>query len=124
MLLQKIAFTNLQLQLVKKFENITDPHNENNFSSIKNFVMHTRNIKKLTRKEFKAISKAAKDVPLTRFTKDWIKEIRYKMKAIRFDLKLIIEYVTSKQLNLKKIEDRYSIRNIIIKNFNVDYSDD
>ena len=119
-----MAFTNLEQQLVKKFENITDPHNENNFSSIKNFVMHTRNIKKLTRKEFKVISKAAKDVPLTRFTKDWIKEIRYIMKAIRFDLKLIIDYVTSKQLNLKKIEDRFKIRNIIIKNLNEDYGDD
>ena len=119
-----MAFTNLEQQLVKKFENITDPHNENNFCSIKNFVKHTRNIKKLTRKKYKVISKAAKDVPLTRFTKDWIKEIRYKMKAIRFDQKLIIDYVISKQLNLKKIEDRCSMRNIIIKNFNEDYGDD
>ena len=90
----------------------------------KKFVKHTRNVKKLTRKEFKMICKAAKDVPLTRFTKDWIKEIRYKMKAIRFDQKLIIDYVISKQLNLKKIEDRCSMRNIIIKNFNEDYGDD
>ena len=110
--------------MVKKFEMITDPYNENNFSSIKNFVTHTRNIKKLTRKEFKATSKAAKDVSLTSCTRDCIKRIRYKMKAIRFDLKLIIDYVISKQLNLKKLEDRYTIRNIIIKNFNEDYGDD
>ena len=72
---------------------------------MKNFVKYTRIIKKLTRKEFKTISKAAKNVPLTRFTRNWIKEIRYKMKAIRFNLKLLIDYVISKQLNLKKIED-------------------
>ena len=124
MSLQEIALRNLQLQIVRKFETETDPYCENNFSSTKNFVTHTRNIKKTTRKEFKAIAKATKNVPLTRYTKDRIKSIRYKMKAIRFDLKLIIDYVTSKQLNLKKIEDRLKIRNIIIKNLNEDYGDD
>ena len=89
--------------MVKKIEMITDPYNENNFSSIKNFVTHTRNIKKLTRKEIKAISKAAKDVSLTSCTRDWIKGIRYKIKAIRFDLKLIIDYVTSKEHHNKKL---------------------
>ena len=110
--------------MVKKFEIETDPYNENNFSSMKNSVTHTRNIKKITRKELKSISKVTKNVSLTRYTKDGIKSIRYKMKAIRFDLKLIIDYVTSKQLNLKKLEDRFIIRNIIIKNINEDYGDD
>ena len=115
---------NLHLQMVRKLEAETDPYSEDNFSSIKNFVTYTRNIKKTTRKEYKAIAKAIKNVPLTRYTKDRIKSIRYKMKAIRFDLKLINDYVISKQLNLKKIEDRFRIRNIIIKNFNEDYGDD
>ena len=124
MLLQEIALINLHIQMVKKLEAVTDPYGEDNFSSIKNFVMYTRKIKKTTRKEYKAIAKAIKNVPLTRYTKDRIKSIRYKMKAIRFDLRLIIDYVISKQPNLKKIEDRFSIRNIIIKNFNEDYGDD
>ena len=124
MSLQEIAFANLERQLIKKLENTIDPHNENNFSSIKNLVKQTRNVKKLTHKEFKMICKIAKDVPLTRLTRVWKKKMRYRMKAIRFDLRLIIDYVISKQMNLKKIEDRYSIRNIIIKNINEDYGDD
>ena len=124
MSLQEIAFANIERQLIKKLENTIDPRNENNFSSIKKLVKQTRNVKKLTRNEFKKICKIAKDLPLTRLTRAWKKEMRYKMKAIRFDLRLIIDYVLTEQMNLKKIEDRYLIRNLIIKNINEDYGDD
>ena len=77
MSLQEIALRNLQLQMVRKFETETDPYCESNFSSIKNFVTHTRNIKRTTRKEFKAIAKATKKVSLTRYTKDGIKSIKH-----------------------------------------------
>ena len=124
MSLQQMALMHMEQQLIRKLENITDPRNENNFSSIKNFVKYTRIIKELTRREFKIIANAAKNVPLTKLTRNWKNEMRYKMKAIRFTLQPIVFYVTSKQLYLKTIEDRYTIRNMIIKNLDEDYGDD
>ena len=115
---------NMEKQLIRKLENITDPHNENNFSCIKNFIKYTRSIKELTRREFKILAKAAKNVPLTKPTRNWKNKMRYKMKEIRFTLQQIVFYVTSEQLNLKTIEDRFRIRNLIIKNLVEDYGDD
>ena len=114
----------IEQQLIRKLENIVDPHNENNFSCIKNFIKCTRRVKELTRKDFKLLAKAAKNVPLTKLTRNWKNRMRYKMKAIRFTLQPIVFYVTSKQLDLETIEDRYSIRNMIIKNLDDDYGDD
>ena len=76
MFLQEMAFKNLERQLIKKLENFTDPYNENNFICMKFFVKYMKDVKKLIHKEFKTICKTAKDVPLTRLTRDWIKEVR------------------------------------------------
>ena len=83
-----------------------------------------KDVKKLIHKKLKTICKTAKDVPLTRLTRDWIKEVIYRMKAIRFNLRLIIYYVITKQKDLSKIEDRHSISNIIIMNIKEGYGDD
>ena len=50
--------------------------------------------------------------------------MRMKKKAICISLHLIIDYVLTKQRNLDKLEDRLSIRNIIIMNMEEGYGDD
>ena len=119
-----MTFMCMERQLIRKLENTVDPYNENNFSGIKSFIECTRRVKDLTRKDFKLLAKAAKNVPLTELTKKWKNSMRYKMKAIRFTLQPIVFYVTSKQLDLKKIEDRIIIRDMIIRNLDEDYGDD
>ena len=101
-----------------------DPNNDINYRNIKNFVNLTREVKKSVKKDHKLICKMLKTPQITRRTRDWIKEMRNKMKIICFTLRLIINYVLTKQKNLEKLEDRLSLRNIVIMNMEEGYGDD
>ena len=97
--------------MIKKLEIIIDQDKNINYSNMKNFVSLTRVVKKSVIKDHKLICKILKTPQITRFTRDWIKEMR-------------IDYILTKQRNLDKLEDRLSIRNIVIMNMEEGYGDD